>query len=60
MKARRGIGHGTSSLLKCIEQLRLLRSNTPKEEEEGGWQRRVWVFDHISCHTAMADDANAN
>ena len=32
VKARRGIGHGTSSLLKYIEQLRLLRSNTPKRE----------------------------
>ena len=25
----------------------------PKEE---GW-RHVWVFDHSSCHAAMADDA---
>ena len=25
----------------------------PKEE---GW-RHVWIFDHSSCHAAMADDA---
>jgi hypothetical protein len=24
--------------------------------KEGGW-RHVWVFDHSSCHAAMADDA---
>ena len=27
-----------------------------KYPKEGGW-RHVWVFDHSSCHAAMADDA---
>ena len=50
VKAKKGIGHGTSSLLKCVEQLRLQRSNTPKRE--------VGVmFGYLVCHAAMADDA---
>ena len=50
VKARKGIGHGRSSLLKCkwgcwdqISQRRRLAS--------------YWVFDHSSCHVAIADDA---
>ena len=42
---------------KFIDQMKsaveMAELKYPKEE---GW-RHVWVFDHSSCHAAMADDA---
>lgn len=40
---------------KFIAQMKRAIENA--EIKEDGW-RHVWVFDHSSCHAAMADDVS--
>ena len=47
------IGHATKFMAQIEQAVAFAELKYPKEE---GW-RHVWVFDHSSCHAAMADDA---